>query len=199
MTAARDSVISDQLIATLSAGRSPCWRRLPWQRGSLRRPATSGTRWVGSCRASQPPQSIIGALLIPHNHWTIVFMIYRLIGTDSMWHSRLSDSGVLARRGPVAKWLDTSAPLCSPNRHFILDKPPGSRWNPIKTLTKELPSQYQPLPSRWMVTYFNELYEAWGPRDSTVPASSQGPFAGLWQLTVTITGFNACIVTWLSK
>ena len=139
------------------------------------------------------PQSIIGALLIPHNHWTIVIMIYRLIGTDSMWHSRLSDRGVLARRGPVAKWLDTSAPLCSPNRHFILDKPPGSRWNPINTLTKELSCQYQPLPARWMVTYFNELYEAWGPRDSTVPASSRGPLACLWQLTVTITGFNACI------
>ena len=166
---------------------------------SLRRPATYGVRWVGSCRASQPPQSIIGALLIPHNHWTIVIMTYRLIGADSMWHSRLSDRGVLARRGPVAKWLDTSAPLCSPNRHFILDKPPGSRWNPIETLTKELSSQDQPLPARWMVTYFNELYEAWGPRDSTVPASSQGPLACLWQLTVTITGFNACIVTWLSK
>ena len=51
---------------------------------SLRRPATSGARWVASCRASQPPQSIIGALLIPHNHWTIVIMIYRVIGTDSM-------------------------------------------------------------------------------------------------------------------
>ena len=75
------------------------------------------------------PRSIIGALLIPHNHWTIVIMIYRLIGTDSVWHSHncLPDGGVLARRGPVAKCLDTSAPLCSPIRHFVLDKPPASR------------------------------------------------------------------------
>ena len=75
------------------------------------------------------PQSIIGALLIPHNHWTIVIMIYRLIGTDSVWHSHncLPDRGVLARRGPIAKCLDISAPLCSPIRHFVLDKPPASR------------------------------------------------------------------------
>ena len=75
------------------------------------------------------PQSIIGALLIPHNHWTIVIMIYRLIGTDSVWHSHncLPDRGVLARRGPLAKCLDISAPLCSPIRHFVLDKPPASR------------------------------------------------------------------------
>ena len=87
------------------------------------------------------PQSIIGALLIPHNHWTIMIMIYRLIGTDSVWHSHncLSDRGVLTRRGPVAKCLDTSAPLCSPNRHFILDKPPASRWNHIKHLQKNFP------------------------------------------------------------
>ena len=75
------------------------------------------------------PQSIIGALLIPHNHWTIVFMIYRLIGTDSVWHSHncRPDRGVLARRGSDAKCLDTSDPLCSPIRHFDLDKPPASR------------------------------------------------------------------------
>ena len=145
------------------------------------------------------PQSIIGALLIPHNHWTIMIMIYRLIGTDSVWHSHncLPDRGVLVRTGAPCKMFGHFGPAVLAHQTL---RPGQTTCKPVKshkTLTKELSCQYQPLSARWMFTYFNELYEAWGPRDSTVPASSKGRLPAYDSST--ITGFNACIVTWLSK